>query len=85
MKRLPEKTTLRAPEAWSADGDDAPAFLSRVENDHFSLGEAHADAWDFIVEGGKKSIDGTTGRPRREARRRDARKSKATQRRRSKP
>lgn len=48
----------RAVERWARDDDDGPAFLTRVERERYALAPAHADAWAFLLEGGRRSVDG---------------------------
>jgi len=65
IKKLRDSTISKAPDAWSRDGDDAPAFLQRIGHDRYALGEAHCDAWEFIKAGGQRSLKGRSGRPRK--------------------
>ena len=39
---------------WTQDGDDAPAFLKRVEGDRFTLGDTHVIARRFMVSQGQE-------------------------------
>lgn len=54
---------------WTQDGDDGPALLRLVEPDRYTLGETHAAALAFIVEGGRKELDGAAAGKKSAARR----------------
>src|SRR5690606_17894683 len=43
-------------DAWTKDGNNAPAFLKVVERDHYALGDHFKQAQDFIIQGGKKEL-----------------------------
>ena len=41
---------------WVQDGDDAPAFLTRVDKDAYTLGDAHAPARNFLLDAGEREL-----------------------------
>ena len=53
---LSPKIFLKVIDAWTKDGDNAPAFLKVVEKDHYALGGHFKQAQDFIIQGGKKEL-----------------------------
>lgn len=61
MKQLARESNLSVPfhmrviDAWLSDGSK-PAFLSLIENDHYSLGKHFKQDQDFIIEGGKREL-----------------------------
>jgi hypothetical protein len=77
---LAEVTVEQVRDRWSQDGDDGPAFLEKVGRCRYALGQAHADAWGFVLKAGRERAEGAE-RGRRSAR---SRKSKKRGRRRSK-
>jgi hypothetical protein len=70
---LPIATLPTLLDRWTCDGDDGPAFLRRVDGDHFTLAEGYASALDFLKYGAELSADGKTRRSRGRALRRRAR------------
>lgn len=53
---LSKQLFLKVIDRWIQDGNDAPAFLKIVEDDHYALGNHYKQAQDFIVEAGRKEI-----------------------------
>ena len=44
---------------WHHDGDDAPAFVKAVEDDRYTLADAHAAARQSILDAGRGEADGS--------------------------
>lgn len=54
---LPTKTAKDAIDRWKQDGDDAPAFLEEVQEDHYHLAdnERYGNAREFITKTARRS------------------------------
>jgi hypothetical protein len=56
--RIGPDLLARVLDRWTKDGDDGPAFLQRVDATRVTLGDAHAPERDFILDAGKRELDG---------------------------
>lgn len=55
--RLPSSLIGKVLDRWTHDGSDGPAFLMSPERDHYTLGDAHSRARDFLRDVGKLELD----------------------------
>lgn len=55
---LPAGVLSAVIERWTRDGDDGPAFLTRVGPDRYTLSDAHAAIRAFLVDAGKLEMEG---------------------------
>ena len=71
------KNRERLIDTFTADGDDAHAFLERVERDRYHLGTSHTAARDFLKLGAEREAKGVArGRASANARARGKRRRK---------
>lgn len=53
---ITEEVLKRITNRWPQDGDDAPKFLEKIEDNFYTLGPSHEKALSFLKEQGLKRI-----------------------------